>query len=82
MEQLMKCLHGKYPCNLRPLIDVIDIEEGNNIEAIIAGMTDAKSEPEKEACLLLHTEMGNGDYMMYSHAWHGKHQMMHNLKTH
>ncbi len=55
--------------------DVIDIKEGNNIEAIIAGMTDAKSRTGKgkPVCVLLHTEMGNGvDYMMYSHAWHGK----------
>ncbi|MFY0482246.1 transketolase [Flavobacterium sp. PLA-1-15] len=54
---------------------VIDIKEGNNIEAIIAGMTEAKSKTGngKPVCVLLHTEMGNGvDYMMYSHAWHGK----------
>jgi transketolase len=55
--------------------DVLEIKEGNNIEAIIAGMTDAKSRTGKgkPVCVLLHTEMGNGvDYMMYSHAWHGK----------
>lgn len=55
--------------------DVLEIKEGNNIEAIIAGMTDAKSRTGKgkPVCILLHTEMGNGvDYMMYSHAWHGK----------
>jgi transketolase len=55
--------------------EVLDIKEGNNIEAIIAGMTDAKSRTGKgkPVCVLLHTEMGNGvDYMMYSHAWHGK----------
>jgi transketolase len=55
--------------------DVIDIKEGNNIEAIIVGMTDAKlrTGKGKPVCVLLHTEMGNGvDYMMYSHAWHGK----------
>ncbi|MEO8515226.1 MAG: transketolase [Flavobacterium sp.] len=55
--------------------DVLDIKEGNNIEAIIAGMNDAKSRTGKgkPVCVLLHTEMGNGvDYMMYSHAWHGK----------
>ena len=55
--------------------DVIDIKEGNNIEAIIAGMTEAKSKTGKgkPVCVLLHTEMGNGvDYMMYSHSWHGK----------
>ncbi len=55
--------------------EVLEIKEGNNIEAIIAGMKDAKSRTGKgkPVCVLLHTEMGNGvDYMMYSHAWHGK----------
>ena len=55
--------------------DVIDIEKGNDIEAVISGMTEAKSltGKGKPVCVLLHTEMGNGvDYMMYSHAWHGK----------
>ncbi|MBC7641461.1 MAG: transketolase, partial [Flavobacterium sp.] len=55
--------------------EVIDIKEGNNIEAIIDGMTFAKSRTGsgKPICVLLHTEMGNGvNYMMYSHAWHGK----------
>jgi transketolase len=55
--------------------DVLEIKEGNNVDAIIAGMNDAKSRTGKgkPVCVLLHTEMGNGvDYMMYSHAWHGK----------
>jgi len=55
--------------------DVLEIKEGNDIEAIIAGMHEAKSRTGKgkPVCVLLHTEMGNGvDYMMYSHAWHGK----------
>ena len=55
--------------------DVLEIKEGNNIEAILAGMKEAKSRTGKgkPVCVLLHTEMGNGvDYMMYSHAWHGK----------
>jgi transketolase len=55
--------------------DVLEITEGNNLEAVIAGMNDAKSRTGKgkPVCVLLHTEMGNGvDYMMYSHAWHGK----------
>ena len=55
--------------------DVLDIKEGNNLEAIIGGMKDAKSRTKKgkPVCVLLYTEMGNGvDYMMYSHAWHGK----------
>ena len=53
--------------------EVLEIAKGNDIEAIIAGMTDARSRTGKPICVLLHTEMGNGvDYMMYSHAWHGK----------
>ncbi|MCX6171613.1 MAG: transketolase [Flavobacterium sp.] len=55
--------------------DVIEIKEGNTIEAIIVGMTEAKSRTSKgkPVCVLLHTVMGNGvDYMMYTHAWHGK----------
>lgn len=55
--------------------DVLEIKEGNNIEAIIAGMNEAKSRTGngKPVCVLLHTEMGNGvDYMMHTHAWHGK----------
>ena len=55
--------------------DVIEILNGNDIDAIIEGMNDAKSRTKKgkPVCVLLHTEMGNGvDYMMYSHSWHGK----------
>lgn len=55
--------------------DVLEIKEGNNIEAIIAGMADAKSRTGKgkPVCVLLHTVMGNGvDFMMHTHAWHGK----------
>ncbi|UUC47314.1 transketolase [Flavobacterium cerinum] len=55
--------------------DVLEIKEGNNLEAIIAGMTEAKSRTGKgkPVCVLLHTEMGNGvDFMMHTHAWHGK----------
>ena len=55
--------------------DVLDIKEGNNIEAILIGMADAKSRTGKgkPVCVLLHTEMGNGvDFMMHTHAWHGK----------
>jgi len=55
--------------------DVVEIKEGNNIEAIIAGMNHAKSltGKGKPVCVLLHTEMGHGvDFMMHTHAWHGK----------
>ena len=55
--------------------DVLEIKEGNNIDAIIAGLEDAKSRTGKgkPVCILLHTVMGNGvDFMMHTHAWHGK----------
>jgi transketolase len=55
--------------------DVLEIKEGNNIEAIITGMEEAKSRTGKgkPVCVLLHTVMGNGvDFMMHTHAWHGK----------
>ena len=55
--------------------DVLDVEKGNDIEAILAGLAEAKSltGKGKPVCILLHTEMGNGvDFMMHTHAWHGK----------
>jgi transketolase len=55
--------------------EVIDIVQGNDCQAILDGMAVAKSKTGqgKPVCVLLHTEMGNGvDYMMFSHAWHGK----------
>ncbi len=54
---------------------VVDIEEGNNVEAILKGMSEAKSLAGngKPVCVLLKTVMGNGvDFMMHTHAWHGK----------
>ncbi|WP_053992353.1 transketolase [Mangrovimonas sp. TPBH4] len=54
---------------------VVEIEEGNNVEAIIKGMAEAKSKTGqgKPVCVLLKTIMGNGvDFMMYTHEWHGK----------
>ena len=55
--------------------DVVEIKEGNNLEAVIKGMGEAKSKTGKgkPVCVLLHTVMGHGvDFMMYTHAWHGK----------
>jgi transketolase len=55
--------------------DVLDVKKGNDIEAILAGLAQAKSltGKGKPVCILLHTEMGNGvDFMMHTHAWHGK----------
>ena len=54
---------------------VLEIKEGNNLEAIITGMKKAKAETGKgkPVCVLLHTVMGNGvDFMMHTNAWHGK----------
>ncbi|PHQ29326.1 transketolase [Leeuwenhoekiella nanhaiensis] len=55
--------------------DVLDIEKGNDMAAILEGLKEAKSRTGKgkPVCILLHTIMGNGvDFMMYTHAWHGK----------
>jgi transketolase len=54
---------------------VVEITKGNDIESIKAGLADANSltGKGKPVCVLLHTEMGNGvDFMMHTHAWHGK----------
>ena len=54
---------------------VIDIEKGNDIASILKGLADAKAltGKGKPVCILLHSEMGNGvDFMMGTHAWHGK----------
>ena len=54
---------------------VVDIEKGNDIDAILEGMAKAKSltGKGKPVCVLLKTVMGNGvDFMMHTHAWHGK----------
>ncbi|KGL63524.1 transketolase [Polaribacter sp. Hel1_85] len=55
--------------------DVLDVKKGNDIDAILAGLAKAKSMTGKgkPVCILLYTEMGNGvDFMMHTHAWHGK----------
>lgn len=55
--------------------DVLSIEKGNDLEAVINGLQEAKQRTgnQKPVMILLHTEMGNGvDFMMYTHAWHGK----------
>ncbi len=55
--------------------EVLTISEGNNIKAIIDGMKAAKAKTGqgKPICVLLKTVMGNGvDFMMHTHAWHGK----------
>ena len=55
--------------------EVVDILKGNDVEAILSGMSEAKSKTGKgkPVAVLLHTVMGNGvDFMMHTHAWHGK----------
>ena len=55
--------------------EVLEVKKGNDIDAIISGLSEAKSKTGngKPVCVLLHTEMGNGiDFMMHTHAWHGK----------
>ncbi|MBW2962014.1 transketolase [Mesonia aestuariivivens] len=55
--------------------EVIEIEKGNNIVEIIRGLKEAKAltGKGKPVCILLTTVMGNGvDFMMHTHAWHGK----------
>jgi transketolase len=48
--------------------------EGNNIEKVLEGLTEAKklTRQQKPVLILMKTEMGFGvDFMMYSHKWHG-----------
>jgi len=55
--------------------DVMEIEKGNDLASVIEGMKKAKAKTgkSKPVCVLLHTVMGNGvDFMMHTHAWHGK----------
>jgi len=54
---------------------VLEEKNGNDLEAVIGILNKAKSETGngKPVAILLHTEMGSGiDYMVGSHAWHGK----------
>ena len=55
--------------------DVLEIQEGNNLEAVIKGLEEAKSRTGKgkPVCIILDTVMGHGvNFMMHTHAWHGK----------
>jgi transketolase len=55
--------------------EVIDLKKGNDLEAIIETLQLAKTKTRKgkPVVIIMQTEMGNGvDYMMYTHAWHGK----------
>ena len=53
---------------------VLEIEKGNDIEAVLKGMAEAKKRTGqgKPVCVLLKTVMGHGvDFMMHTHTWHG-----------
>lgn len=55
--------------------DVLEIKEGNSLPAVIEGLQTAQSKTgnQKPVAVLMHTVMGNGvDFMMHTHAWHGK----------
>lgn len=54
---------------------VLNEKNGNDLEAVIAILEKAKAETGKgkPVAIILNTEMGNGvDFMMGTHAWHGK----------
>ena len=54
---------------------VLNEKNGNDLETVISILERAKAETGngKPVAIILHTEMGYGvDYMMGSHAWHGK----------
>ncbi|MDM1556969.1 transketolase [Chryseobacterium indologenes] len=54
---------------------VLEEKNGNDLEAVIGILERAKTETGKgkPVAIILHTEMGAGvDFMMGSHAWHGK----------
>lgn len=53
--------------------ETIAIDNGNDMEEILAGFAKASEIKGKPVMLLLHTEMGYGvDFMTGNHAWHGK----------
>ena len=55
--------------------EVLLLEEGNDLKSIIERLKLAQTKTGKgqPVVIIMHTEMGNGvDYMMHTHAWHGK----------
>jgi len=55
--------------------DVLEIENGNDLQQVVNGLKEAKSRTGKgkPVCIVMTTMMGNGvDFMMHTHAWHGK----------
>jgi len=54
--------------------DVLEIEEGNDMQSVLDGMKAAKARAgkHKPVAVILHTEMGYGvDFMQGTHEWHG-----------
>ncbi len=54
--------------------EVIEVIEGNQIEAVTAALKEAQSRTGKgkPVFILMHTEMGHGvDFMLNDHKWHG-----------
>ncbi|MDT0650781.1 transketolase [Autumnicola edwardsiae] len=55
--------------------DVMEIENGNDLKQVTEGLKEAKQRTGKgkPVCILMTTVMGHGvDFMMHTHAWHGK----------
>jgi transketolase len=55
--------------------EVITLEKGNDLKAVIETLKLAQTKigNGKPIVIIMHTKMGNGvDYMMHTHAWHGK----------
>ncbi len=55
--------------------DVAELKDGNDLKAVIAALQAAKarSGKGKPVAIVMDTVMGHGvDFMMYTHAWHGK----------
>lgn len=54
--------------------EVTEIEKGNDMEAVVAGIQQAKqlAGNQKPVCILLKTDMGSGvSFMVGTHEWHG-----------
>tara|TARA_A100001015_G_scaffold289987_1_gene362476 strand:+ start:1417 stop:2262 length:846 start_codon:yes stop_codon:yes gene_type:complete len=55
--------------------EVMLLKNGNDLKAVIEALSAARAltGKGKPLVIIMHTEMGNGvDYMMHTHAWHGK----------
>jgi len=55
--------------------EVVALKKGNDLQSVVDALKEAKNKTRqgKRVVIIMHTEMGNGvDYMMHTHAWHGK----------